>query len=329
MNLKRYMSLNYKMMSENKIECKGNEELNFPKFNTIKVSTKTFIVMTNMFIDIDELFKILPITSYIVIPKRRGRKKKNEQVNPNKNIASGSIITLEYGDLLRGVDLKKKKDKKKGSEKKYFRNSATVVMIIEDKKVNFKVTRNGKFQITGCKFDRHSESCVKYIWNYIKDSTNIYTFIDEETYLKTLYIPAMRNIDFNLNFLIDREKLDEYFNNHTDYHSLLETSFGYTGVNIKIPLKKPMAELRIKQIDYKDGKWQKHTHIGYNDYLDLLPEKEKIKKNRKQRYNTFLVFHSGKVIMSGMEATFMEHVYYEFLDIVRKCYHIIEEKLDE
>jgi len=272
----------------------------------------------------------LPITGYIVIPKRRGRKKKSEQVDPNLDIRSGSIITLEYGELLRGVDLKKKNDKKKnaGNVKKYFRNSATVVMIIEGKRVNFKVTRNGKFQITGCKFDRHAEYCVKYIWKYIKDSKDIYTYRDEETHLKSLYIPAMRNIDFNVNFIVDREKLDEFINNKTDYHSLLETSFGYTGVNIKLPLVKPMSDLRIKQIDYKDGKWQKHKHIPYNDYLKLLPEKERIKKMKKQRYNTFLVFHSGKIIMSGMEASFMKEVYLEFLQIIRDCYDTIEERLD-
>jgi len=53
MNLKRYMSLNYKMMSLNNKKptiCVENksQNLKFPEFNTIKVSTKTFIVMTNM-----------------------------------------------------------------------------------------------------------------------------------------------------------------------------------------------------------------------------------------------------------------------------------------
>ena len=56
----------------------------------------------------------------------------------------------------------------------------------------------------------------------------------------------MRNIDFGLNFYVDREKLDEYFNTCTDYHSLLETSFGYTGVNIKIPISNVHLNLDAK-----------------------------------------------------------------------------------
>jgi len=32
--------------------------------------------------------------------------------------------------------------------------------------------------------------------------------------------------------------------------------------------------------------------------------------------------------MSGMDSVFMKDVYYEFLDIIRDCYNIIEEKLE-
>jgi TATA-box binding protein (TBP) (component of TFIID and TFIIIB) len=342
------------------------DKLVFPEFDTIKVSTKTFIVMTNMTLDIDKLFEFLPTTNYIVVPKRRGRKKKNEPEDPNKGIASGSIITLEYQNKIRGVDLKKKKKKNKSTKKRgnYFRNSVTVVMIMDNKKINFKVSRNGKFQMTGCRRDDHAEKCVKWIWKYIKESKGIWKFegydcdcdsesdIDTDTDsdtedengnpipkplptprkipdLKAIFIPAMRNIDFGLNFLVDREKLDEYFNTSTNYHSLLETSFGYTGVNIKIPIIKPIEELMLKQIECVSGIWVKPVYVQYTDYLKMLPEKDVAKKLKKQRYNTFLVFHSGKVIMSGMEATFMKNVYYEFLDIIRESYDIIEERLDE
>lgn len=344
----------------------AGSKLVFPDFDSIKVSTKTFIVMTNMILDIDKLFNYLPITDYILVPKRRGRKKKNEPVDPNKDIPSGSIITLEYQNKIRGVDLKKKKKKNKDTKKRgnYFRNSVTVVMIMEDKKINYKVSRNGKFQMTGCKRDDHAEECVKWFWSYIKDSKGIYKFVNqpdnhidsdtdidnnvdnnvdsdtdgdseddeeekEQQSLKAIFIPAMRNIDFGLNFLVDREKLDEYFNMCTDYHSLLETSFGYTGVNIKIPVEKPIQELMLKQIECVDGKWIEPTLVPYDDYLKMLPQKDVTKKLKKQRYNTFLVFHSGKVIMSGMESTFMKDVYYDFLSIIRECYDVIEERLED
>lgn len=317
-------------------EVEKPDKLKFPEFDDIKVSTKTFIVMTNLILNIDKLFNFLPISDYILIPKRRGRKKKNEPVNPNKDISSGSIITLEYQNNIRGVDLKKKKKKvkKRGN---YFRNSVTIVMAMEGKKINFKVSRNGKFQMTGCKEDEHAELCLKWFWIYIKDSEGIYQIKEEENSivlkargdLKIIFIPAMRNIDFNLNFVIDREKLDEYFNTCTDYHSLLETSFGYTGVNIKIPVKKSINELMLKELVYIDNNWSKPNFVNYSQYLSMLSEKDMAKKLNKLRYNTFLVFHSGKTIMSGMEATFMKDVYYEFLNIIKDCYDIIEERLEK
>ena len=225
---------------------RSGADLKFPKFEENKVSTKTIIAMTNLTLNIQNLFYYLPITDYIVVPKRRGRKKKSEKIDPNKEICSGSIITLEYEDKLRGVDLKKKvvkSEKKRG--KMYFRNSVTVVMAMDKKTINFKVSRNGKFQITGCQSDEHAEQAVRYFWNIIQESTqedDIYDFSSGEC-LEVLFIPAMRNIDFSLSFLVDREKLSRYINLNTPYHAMLESSFGYTGVNIKFPVKDDLSLL--------------------------------------------------------------------------------------
>jgi TATA-box binding protein (TBP) (component of TFIID and TFIIIB) len=260
------------------------------------------------------------------VPKRRGRKKKSIIVDPNKNIPDGSIITLDLANNIRGVVLKKKK-KKEGKVNDYFRNSVTVVMVIDGKKINFKISRNGKFQMTGCKQDFHAENCVKYIWEYLRGNMDIYSIPDGKSF-KAIFIPAMRNIDFSLGFVLDREKLDEYFNTHTSYYSLLETSIGYTGVNIKIPVKKPITELQIKELTYKDDGWITPKFIPYQKYLDTLKPKEQQKKIDKERFNTFLIFHSGKCICSSMCEDFARDTYYEFIDIIQKNYKKFEEKLE-
>lgn len=56
----------------------------------------------------------------------------------------------------------------------------------------------------------------------------------------------MRNIDFSVGFIIDREKLNKYMVTQKDFHCLLETSFGYTGVNIKVPLQQDIRTMKIK-----------------------------------------------------------------------------------
>jgi len=301
-----------------KLVCNFKKQ-DFPNFDDIDVSTRTFTSSGNIKIKLDKLFDFLDVTPYSVVPKKRGRKKKIEQESKNIELEDGSIITLEFEGKMKGVRIKNKK------QKKFFRNSLTVVMFIINKFINFKVCKNGTFQLTGCKTEEHAEKCIKYIWSYMKDNQELYSIEnDESPYF--LLIPSMRNIDFSLGFLVDREKLNQYINRQNNLHCLLETSFGYTGLNIKIPLQEDITQLQIKKIVFKDENWIENYTV-YTEFLNTLPEKEK-KKKEYDRYNTFLVFQSGKVIHSGISNEYMKKSYYEFIDIINSCYEQIEEKLD-
>tara|TARA_Y100000389_G_C17452144_1_gene515599 strand:- start:538 stop:1521 length:984 start_codon:yes stop_codon:yes gene_type:complete len=303
------------------METKG---LKFDEFDSIKVSTKTYTATTNLIIDISKLFHIIPVTPYVVTIKKRGRKKKGEPVNHNKDVKPGSVVTVKYENEIRGVELKNKKPKPK--KKKWFRNSITVVIIL-DKPINFKVCRNGTFQMTGCKNLEHAELCVKYIWRYMNEHTDIYSLTRGDN-LEALFIPSMRNIDFSLGFLVDREKLNNFICKNKDYHCLLETSFGYTGVNIKMPLSEDMSKLEIKKISSVSNNDFIEEWTTYQEYLDLLSPKDAETKLKDDRYNTFLVFHSGKCIMSGLTAKFMRKPYEIFIGLIKKAYEDIEERLE-
>lgn len=52
------------------------------------------------------------------------------------------------------------------------------------------------------------------------------------------------------------------------------------------------------------------------------------KKELKQKFNTFLVFHSGKFIMSGMKEETMRDDYYRFLNILKQNELKIKEVLE-
>ena len=303
------------------------EDLKFPEFFDNKVSTRTFIISTNINIDVDKLFERLPVTDYIISKKKRGRKKKEPVPDPNLGIADGSIITIKYcnkegKNMVKGVEVKKK-------SKKNFRNSLTIVIICKGKKVNFKVSTNGKIQMTGCKSKEQVIDVIKYFWFYIKDyNGDVYTLISGDN-LELVLIPAMRNIDFNLGFSVNRANLSNKIRNmpDEDYRSMLEPSFGYTGVNIKFKLDEDIIFLELDKLTFIDDSMITQK-ITYSDYLDTLKETDRNKKLEKDRYNTFLVFHSGKVIMSGITEELMENTYYKFLDIIRKYYDHIKEKLD-
>jgi TATA-box binding protein (TBP) (component of TFIID and TFIIIB) len=308
-------------------EKKTGKDLVFPEFDDNKVSTKTIIAVTNLKLNIKNVFDCLPITTINVPLKKRGRKKKSETSAPEEYIPDGSIITLKIEDKLRGVDLKKKSRthsrKKVG---KFFRNSVTIVMMMCQKTVNFKISRNGKFQMTGCKSDEQAEQCVKCFWKYIKDQKDVYEYSRGNNFEVT-FIPAMRNIDFDLGFLVDREKLSKHINLMTKYYSMLEASFGYTGVNCKWPLNEELVLLDVKKITNTDKDQWIETQVPYTDHLEFMTEKERNKKLTKPRYTTFLIFQSGRVICSGMTGDFMRGPYNEFLEIIKNSYENIREKI--
>ena len=85
--------------------------------------------------------------------------------------------------------------------------------------------------------------------------------------------------------------------------------------------------MKVKKIYIDNEGDEKVVWTNYKEYLDLLPIKEKNAKINDERYNTFLVFHSGKVIMSGLTAEYMRNVYYYFLSTIRKAFDKIEERL--
>ena len=312
---------NINQQEDNDVQDNINQIKNFENhqpFETFEVSTKTYIVYTNMILKIEDIFykKIIPITPYVVVKKRRGRKKKIVQEDPNKDISEGSIIRLQYMQEYQGVLLRE------NTGQGYFRNSITIDIIADNKRLNFKVSRNGKFQITGCKSDTHAEKAILQFFSYIYPHRDVYELKDVN-YLKVYFDPVMYNIDFSLGFLVNRENLDIYINTKTDFTSLLETTFGYTGVNIKIPVSTEYSKLKIKCKEYINDDVQV-SYIPYDVFLEnhMPPTKE-----RTIKYNTFLVFQSGKVIMSGKDIVFMENTYYEFLDVIKKCTPLIKEVL--
>ena len=101
-------------------------QLQFPAFDDIKVSTKTYTAVTNIEIDIQRLFSVIPITDYVVQPKKRGRKKKGSLVDINQEISYGSIVTAKFEKHIKGVELKPKSPKQSAC-KNWFRNSITIV----------------------------------------------------------------------------------------------------------------------------------------------------------------------------------------------------------
>ena len=289
-------------------------------FQDIPISTRTIIVATNTLINIENLYANLPITEYTVIRKKRGRKKKDMIENINNTVPNGSIVSIKYQDQIRGVELKVKK-----KETKFFRNAVTIIMSIDNKFINLKVSTNGKFQVTGCKHFDHCKKAIINIFNIIMDNIDVY-LREYEDEIRVLFNNVMTNKDFSMGFQVNREVLDNILNSETSYNSLLETSFGYTGINLKMLLENDIdRSFKCLKINIKTRVVEEYI-LSYQEYISKLTEKEKTKE-RKKRHITFLIFQSGNVIMSGINEILMEKYYNEFYKIIEKNYEKIKEKL--
>lgn len=284
-------------------------------FNDINITTTTVIIPTNIDFNLDVLYDALHIcdeTQIITSKTNKDFQRKIISMNP----PSGSITMVQFKDKLKGFKIKKKKTK-------YFRNALSLVMYV-NKLITIKIPTKGSFQMTGCINQEQSIECIKHIWRMCLNTKldNLYTITGDffECKIRTV----MTDIVFKVGFNVNREHLDRYMNSRTDFNSLLETTFGYTGVNIKIPFDIENDDKSIITLNYKGEEWNEGC-ISYADYLDTLSDKNRLKEIRKKRRNTFLVFHSGTAIMSGMVPHYMENVYNTFINIMKDARNDIEE----
>ena len=140
---------------------------------------------------------------------------------------------------------------------------------------------------------------------------------------KILFITVMINIDFNLGFILDREKLNIFINKNTEYKSLLETSVNTSAI-VKIQSiqsnRPPLIEFELN-----NKKWIK-GNMKYSKYVSQLNSNEQ-KKEVKHKYHSFLMFHSGAIILSSPYLVEMEIVYNKFIGYIKENRKILEEKL--
>jgi len=210
-----------------------------PNFDTINVSTQTFTVHTNIInIDLAKTFNIFDLTSEIIQIKLDLLSYSTE----NKS---------ESSQMIKGIIPKKKKKPK--NKPKNFLNCVTLIIHF-DKNINTKIFRNGVFQLTGCKNISHVKSCVNLILTQFKIKPQCYNLPSNVTEFEVYIKSAMRNIDFDINYKINRLAIASYLDENTDY-KVMPPAARNVGVKIKIPIN-DMGILPILHINYR---WEAET----------------------------------------------------------------------
>lgn len=275
----------------------------FPNFDDLKITTRTYVVYSNLVINRDDLYEKI---NCVVVPN-------GDRESPS--IREGDIIYARYKMDYKGFS-------KKALTSQTI-SSVIIVMKIGEKFYHVKISDKGKIQITGC---RSWEPVIEITRNiiFLLRRNNMLLLRNEaeaDDEIKCFIMCAMSNVRIPIPFPINRERLHRYINLNTEHISIFETSVGYVGVNIKIVSEQESKEeTTIDEITFRARDEQLsvqcHCKATYADYLTLYGDKNG--KYKTEMKNSFMVFKSGKTIMSGCASSVNRRESYEmFIDIVK------------
>ena len=296
-------------------------------FADIPVSTQTFTVRSN--IQHIELYKFYDELQ----PKDPDAEYRSEDKGCQREAA---ILCVKYQQHKKGCDpekdLKTKRKRTTAKEqeapKRNFLNCVTLIIQIE-KRINIKIFKNGVFQLTGCKDIDNVRRCLKLILTELsnaneraKTKENCAVFRFEGEHELVIYIKsAMRNIDFDLGFKVNRTLLAKRLTciYDEDDDVIIPDAIG-NKMDVKIKLRITREELEhlpITKITNPTHKTPKEEEILYKNCLHIIePDKKKLESKLKDKFVSISVFQNGKVLLSAMDSSIQEKYYNWFTQLI-------------
>lgn len=285
-------------------------------FADIPVSTQTFTVRSN--IQHIELHRFYDELKPVDLDSTKGQ---------------AAILCVKYQQHKKGCDpekdLKTKRKrtvaKEKEAPKRNFLNCITLIIQIE-KRINIKIFKNGVFQLTGCKDINNVRRCLKLILTELSKantSTKPPCFQFEEGFDDfVIYIKsAMRNIDFDLGFKINRallaKRLSFIYENNDNV--IIPDAIG-NKMDVKVKLRitrEELDHLPITKITNPTHPQPKEEVVMYKKCLHIIePDKKKLEAKMKDKFVSISVFQNGKVLLSAMDASIQEKYYNWFIYLI-------------
>ena len=131
------------------------------------------------------------------------------------------------------------------------------------KKLILSFFRNGVIQLTGCKNFDHCKLGLVLFWDIIKNIYSCLRFDHLEYYL----VSVMRNINFNLGFLVEREKLVKHIIKKAGSYKITPVIGGFKGMQFIVAIdsidEMPVYKIKIE----KDGTLKQEDDILYKDFF--------------------------------------------------------------
>lgn len=221
-------------------------------FKKFKITTQTIMAYMNCEVDLDIVKKKLKI-HYV------------EDIDNLEDRVHGEIYV----------------DKNKVG--KEFRNNISVKVFVMDKYVTMKIVRTGNLHMTGCRSKEHGIQAAVEVLKKLRAIKAVKLDPSDDKYT-IIFDVVMANIGFDLDFMIDRAKLDDYIQKYNDskMYSIFRTEAS-PSVRVKIQYDDPESTL-FDQIVLKDD----------NSFTRSKVDKCPKAKPHEKRDHTFLVFGGGK-----------------------------------
>jgi TATA-box binding protein (TBP) (component of TFIID and TFIIIB) len=271
-------------------------------FEDLKVTTQTYVAHTNLSIPLQAFYDAVQCA-----PMKQPANVKKISI-AGENLKDGDIIYIQKGAESKGID--------RGVKKRQMLNVVSIIIKYDSKVYNVKIPNSGKIQMTGC---RGLESVIFILGAIVKilKKNSILVLKDDKKVVVCYSICVMSNVNIEVPFKINRDKMHAFINLKTKHISILEKSVGYVGVNVKILSEiESKEESTIDKLTFTKSGACTVEPATFREYLEQYEEKNK--KYKKDMYNSFLIFESGKTIMSGCSSFLNRKDAYEtFVKIIQ------------
>jgi len=267
--------------------------------NLIPPNTTSFVMYTNLCIDIVKFNKYLPIVKY---EKYTNKELKNLDINTNHYLGLGSVVSKKFNN-------------KKSGDSKCFLHGVSIKMLIEkDKLIDVKVAKTGNFQMSGVGNISRAYAFIRYLYGILieleewtKEQLFTYKFGNG---LQCYIVNILTNITTEVNYKINIKKLSEYINEKTEFRTTTDRSVSSANtVNIKKEKKFYFHKIPTQMIDPEGNETM--GEIEYEEFRKLFPNTSK-----KKKMHTFTAFATGKINFSSAGDE-REKIFDEFMNILK------------
>ena len=199
------------------------EEILKPEPSELRISTMTAVCNINVIINLSILYENIKLN-----------------LDPSPFNKENQVLSCQFSNFpIKGLSSTKKKRVKNTVKKNCFQNQATLIINLqEERRINLKIFRNGKVQMTGLKSQEEGTQACNILIKLILDMKSVLPDLVIDYYNPENKIPfisdlkiVLINSDYSAGFKMKRDKLHEILFNKNIYVSY-EPDI-YPGVNAK------------------------------------------------------------------------------------------------